>query len=126
MHPSTAYHASLTISPPPELTVPPAGARFPSWWHLTFNLLVQLAVGLPLEMAHGTGRVSAIYLAGVLAGSLGTSVYDAGRQVYLVGASGGVYALLTAHIANVLLVRSAFQATLRRKLCEMAFGKQIS
>lgn len=37
-------------------------------------------------------------------GSLGTSVFD--RDVYLVGASGGVYALLAAHVANVLLVTS--------------------
>jgi hypothetical protein len=37
------------------------------------------------------------------AGSLGTSVFD--TEVYLVGASGGVYALLAAHLANVLLVR---------------------
>lgn len=35
-------------------------------------------------------------------GSLGTSVFD--TDVYLVGASGGVYALLAAHLANVLLV----------------------
>lgn len=34
-------------------------------------------------------------------GSLGTSVFD--TDVYLVGASGGVYALLAAHLANVLL-----------------------
>ncbi|KAF0300919.1 Protein rhomboid [Amphibalanus amphitrite] len=74
-----------------------------SWWHLIFNLLVQLVVGLPLEMVHGSCRVLTVYMAGVLAGSLGTSVCDAGRQVYLVGASGGVYALLAAHIANVLL-----------------------
>jgi membrane associated rhomboid family serine protease len=38
-----------------------------------------------------------------VAGSLGTSVFD--TEVYLVGASGGVYALLAAHLANVLLVR---------------------
>jgi len=36
-------------------------------------------------------------------GSLGTSVFDS--NVYLVGASGGVYALLAAHLANVMLVR---------------------
>lgn len=35
-------------------------------------------------------------------GSLGTSVFDS--NVYLVGASGGVYALLAAHLANVMLV----------------------
>lgn len=37
----------------------------------------------------------------MISGSLGTSVFDS--DVYLVGASGGVYALLAAHLANVLL-----------------------
>ncbi|VDO97231.1 unnamed protein product [Soboliphyme baturini] len=71
------------------------------WLHLLFNLTVQLVVGLPLEMVHGSARIAIIYMAGVLAGSLGTSVFDA--EVYLVGASGGVYALLAAHVANVFL-----------------------
>lgn len=35
-------------------------------------------------------------------GSLGTSVFD--MDAFLVGASGGVYALLAAHLANILLV----------------------
>lgn len=74
---------------------------FYRWLHLGFNLVVQLLVGLPLEMVHGSGRVAFIYMAGVAAGSLGTSVFD--TDVYLVGASGGVYALLAAHLANVLL-----------------------
>ncbi|OWA53109.1 Protein rhomboid [Hypsibius exemplaris] len=73
------------------------------WLHLVFNLMIQTFVGLPLEMVHGSFRVSVIYLLGVLAGSLGTSVFD--QDVYLVGASGGVYALLSAHLANVLLNR---------------------
>uniref|UniRef100_A0A8D9ATC5 Protein rhomboid n=1 Tax=Cacopsylla melanoneura TaxID=428564 RepID=A0A8D9ATC5_9HEMI len=71
------------------------------WLHLIFNLLVQLLVGLPLEMVHGSLRIGVVYMAGVLAGSLGTSVIDS--DVFLVGASGGVYALLAAHLANVLL-----------------------
>ncbi|RWS30054.1 protein rhomboid-like protein [Leptotrombidium deliense] len=71
------------------------------WIHLLFNLLVQVLVGLPLEMVHGSLRIAIVYMAGVLAGSLGTSIFDA--EVYLVGASGGVYALLAAHLANVLL-----------------------
>ncbi|CAG0881606.1 unnamed protein product [Darwinula stevensoni] len=74
---------------------------FDSWLHVAFNVVVQILVGLPLEMVHGSLRIAAIYMAGVLAGSLGTSVMDPG--VYLVGASGGVYALLAAHLANVLL-----------------------
>ena len=39
-----------------------------------------------------------------IAGSLGTSVFD--KNALLVGASGGVYALLAAHLANILLVGS--------------------
>ncbi|KAH8315765.1 hypothetical protein KR067_001071, partial [Drosophila pandora] len=72
-----------------------------SWLHLAFNVLTQLLFGLPLESVHGSMRTGVIYMAGVLAGSLGTSVVDS--EVYLVGASGGVYALLAAQLASVLL-----------------------
>lgn len=71
------------------------------WVHLFFNMIVQVMVGIPLEMVHGSFRIGAVYIAGVLAGSLGTSVFD--MDVFLVGASGGVYALLAAHLANILL-----------------------
>lgn len=40
------------------------------WFHLLFNLLVQLLVGLPLEMVHGSLRIGIVYMAGVLAGDL--------------------------------------------------------
>lgn len=65
------------------------------------NLLVQIMLGIPLEMVHKWWRVLIIYFAGVLAGSLGTSVSD--PSVYLAGASGGVYALITAHVATILM-----------------------
>ena len=41
-----------------------------------------------------------IYLTGVMAGSLTVAVAD--PTVFLAGASGGVYALITAHLANVI------------------------
>uniref|UniRef100_A0A0A9WGI0 Rhomboid-related protein 3 n=1 Tax=Lygus hesperus TaxID=30085 RepID=A0A0A9WGI0_LYGHE len=69
--------------------------------HLLVNLLVQILLGVPLEMVHGNFRVLCIYIAGVLAGSLGTSISD--PTVYLAGASGGVYALMTAHIASIIM-----------------------
>ncbi|XP_037937672.1 protein rhomboid-like [Teleopsis dalmanni] len=72
-----------------------------NWFHLSFNILIQLLFGVPLELVHGSLRVAVIYLAGVFAGSLGTSVVDS--EVYLVGASGGVYALLAAQLASILL-----------------------
>jgi len=69
--------------------------------HCFFNVLVQLVLGIPLEMVHGGLRVGAIYVAGVVAGSLASSVFD--PFTALVGASGGVYALITAQLANVIL-----------------------
>ena len=64
------------------------------------NDLSQLALGLPLEMVHRWWRIMLIYLTGVMAGSLTVAVAD--PNVFLAGASGGVYALITAHLANVL------------------------
>ena len=70
------------------------------YFHITFNLIIQLCLGIPLEMVHRWWRILLIYLSGVVAGSLVTSISDPG--VYLAGASGGVYALITAHLANVI------------------------
>ncbi|XP_037940075.1 protein rhomboid-like [Teleopsis dalmanni] len=72
-----------------------------NWFHLGFNVVIQLFYGIPLEVMHGSARIAVIYFAGVFAGSLGTSVVDS--EVYLVGASGGVYAILAAHLANITL-----------------------
>lgn len=92
---------------------------------LGFNALLQLMIGVPLEMVHGLLRISLLYLAGVLAGevarcpalpllawpsrrlplpagSLTVSVTD--MRAPVVGGSGGVYALCSAHLANVVMV----------------------
>ncbi|XP_060533892.1 rhomboid-related protein 2-like [Cylas formicarius] len=69
--------------------------------HITVNMLVQLTLGVPLEMVHRWWRVLLVYLLGVVAGSLTTSVAD--PRVRLAGASGGVYALMTAHIASIIM-----------------------
>ncbi|CAH0402903.1 unnamed protein product [Chilo suppressalis] len=69
--------------------------------HLLFNLLVQIFLGVPLEMMHRWWRVTLVYLAGVAAGSLASSLTD--PKVYLAGASGGVYALMAAHIATIIM-----------------------
>ncbi|XP_038618860.1 rhomboid-related protein 1 isoform X2 [Tachyglossus aculeatus] len=71
---------------------------------LGFNALLQLMIGVPLEMVHGFLRISFLYLAGVLAGSLTVSITD--MRAPVVGGSGGVYALCSAHLANVVLVTS--------------------
>ncbi|PNF37657.1 hypothetical protein B7P43_G11934 [Cryptotermes secundus] len=69
--------------------------------HLVVNLLVQLMLGVPLEMVQHWWRVLIVYIAGVVAGSLGTSVTD--PYTRLAGASGGVYAILFAHIASIIM-----------------------
>lgn len=73
--------------------------------HLFMNLLVQIFLGTALELVHCWWRVALIYLAGVFAGSMGTSVAD--PRIYLAGASGGVYALITAHIATIIIVNKS-------------------
>ena len=49
----------------------------------------------------GSLRVATVYIAGVAAGSLGTSIAD--PDTYIAGASGGVYALIAAHLATLAL-----------------------
>lgn len=84
---------------------------------------MQLLIGLPLEMVHGSTRIGIVYTAGVLAGSLGTSVFDS--EVYLVGASGGVYALLAAHLSNVLINYNNMQFGVLRLVGVLFVGELI-
>ncbi|KAG0711816.1 Rhomboid-related protein 1 [Chionoecetes opilio] len=72
-----------------------------SYMHLTMNLIMQTLLGLLLELVHGWWRVGIIYMSGVLAGSLSQSL--AMPRAYLAGASGGVYAIVYAHLGNLLL-----------------------
>jgi hypothetical protein len=50
-----------------------------------------------------------VYMAGVLAGSLGTSLSD--PNTFIAGASGGVYALIAAHLVNTTLYPAGFDLT---------------
>ncbi len=103
--------------------------------HIVNNVIMQLVLGILLEMVHKWWRVLVIYFVGVLAGSLATSSeslsllaksYDQKCQniVYvtkyfaiivaepynfLAGASGGVYALIAAHLSTVILVSIFYQ-----------------
>ena len=59
-----------------------------------------LFLGIPLEISQpgwlGSLRVATLYFAGVLLGSVGASCIQ--PDMFLVGASAGVYALITAHL----------------------------
>ncbi|CAK5041021.1 unnamed protein product [Meloidogyne enterolobii] len=69
--------------------------------HLLNNLAVQFLLGIPLELVHKFWRIACLYFLGVICGALLFFVFD--RDIYLAGASGGVYALLSAHIANIII-----------------------
>lgn len=71
------------------------------YMHLISNLVMQLVLGLSLELVHKGLRIGALFLLGAFTGALLFWVFD--PKVYLAGASGGVYALLTAHLADVIL-----------------------
>ncbi|KAH8099208.1 serine-type endopeptidase [Aureococcus anophagefferens] len=70
-----------------------------SWLHLAANCCVQLLFGVPMEAVHGWRLVLLIYSAGVVAGPLVCAVCDA--YAVVVGASGGAYALLGAHVGAI-------------------------
>ena len=80
---------------------------------------MKVFLGVPLEMVHRWWRIGLIYLAGVLAGSLAVAIADSG--VYLAGASGGVYALITAHLANVIFNWSEMMFPALRLITFLAF-----
>nr|XP_056703246.1 rhomboid-related protein 2 [Euleptes europaea] len=69
--------------------------------HILGNLFLQLLLGIPLELVHKGHKVGLVYIAGVIAGSLASSVCDPLHS--LVGASGGVYALIGGYFMNVLV-----------------------
>uniref|UniRef100_A0A3P9NHK1 Rhomboid-related protein 2 n=1 Tax=Poecilia reticulata TaxID=8081 RepID=A0A3P9NHK1_POERE len=68
--------------------------------HIFCNLVMQLLLGIPLEMVHKGHEVGFVYLAGVLA-SLASSIFD--PLTVLVGASGGVYALYGGYFINAVV-----------------------
>merc|ERR1711879_167610 len=64
-------------------------------------MIIFLLVTPMLELGHDSVRPAAVYVIGVIMGSLLSGIVAPG--VYLVGASGGCYALVLAHIANIIV-----------------------
>ncbi|PAA46490.1 hypothetical protein BOX15_Mlig018813g4 [Macrostomum lignano] len=69
--------------------------------HIVFNTVLGLILGVPLETVHKIWRVGPVFLIGVFAGALASSIID--PKTAMVGASGGVYSLIGAHYATVLM-----------------------
>ncbi|CAG9861705.1 unnamed protein product [Phyllotreta striolata] len=68
--------------------------------HLYGNVVVQVLIGVPLEMVH-SWRMMVIYFGGGVAGAVMHSVCS--RGVGLIGSSGAVYSFYTAHISAVIM-----------------------
>ena len=75
-----------------------------------------LLVGLSLEMTNSWWRVATVYSLGVVSGSLLSSVVHIYPGTFLAGASGGVYALASAHIATIILNWKEDSLILRQRL----------
>ncbi|KAL3320597.1 hypothetical protein Ciccas_000729 [Cichlidogyrus casuarinus] len=69
--------------------------------HIILNSLASIILGMLVEWVNKLWRVAPVYLAGVFLGCLGHSVLD--PNIILVGASGGVYAMIGAHLALVVI-----------------------
>lgn len=69
--------------------------------HLGTNVLLQLILGVLLEIVHNWSRIAIIYFASVIGGSLFITVLN--PNSYAVGASAGVYGLLFSHLSTIIL-----------------------
>jgi rhomboid-related protein 1/2/3 len=71
-----------------------------NWEHIIINTVLQLLVGLLLEVIHKWKRVAPIYIIGVLTASLGYCIVD---HYSLIGASGGIYCLIAACVPDIIV-----------------------
>jgi len=69
--------------------------------HVGSNCLMLVFLGVPLEGFHGTGLTAVMYTVGVVGGGLAWMLLDPDTKAY--GASGGCYALLGMHLADLIL-----------------------
>jgi len=69
--------------------------------HVSMNVLLNIFLGIPLEGVHGHFRMFIMFNAGVLGGAFCNMVADGHTPV--VGCSGGCYALIGIHIADLIM-----------------------
>lgn len=69
--------------------------------HLWTNVAFQLILGVLLEIVHNWKRIGIIYLSSIVGGSLFITIFN--PQSYAVGASAGVYGLLSSHLSTIII-----------------------
>lgn len=70
--------------------------------HLSINIVLQLIIAFTLETEVGHMNVLMVYVGGILSGSLAASI--SGDASLMVGASSGIYSLLTSHLSHICMV----------------------
>lgn len=68
---------------------------------LITNILLQLVLGVFLEIVHSWLPIATIYFSSVIGGSLFVTLLN--PNSYAVGASAGVYGLLASHLSSIIL-----------------------
>lgn len=68
--------------------------------HVLGNVIILALVGVPLEQRLGSRRYGAVYLIGLLGGSLGWVAFNAMSYTPALGASGAAFGLLGAYLAG--------------------------
>jgi membrane associated rhomboid family serine protease len=68
--------------------------------HVLGNVVILALVGVPLEQRLGTRRFAAVYLVGLLGGSLGWVAFNADSFTPALGASGAAFGLLGAYLSG--------------------------
>lgn len=86
--------------------------------HIGFNLWVLFDIGRLYEKRRGWGDLLAAFALGTAAGAYLTTVFQAGQQLVLVGASGGILGMAGALLAEAVLGRSAADRLLLRSLLQ--------
>lgn len=85
------------------------------WSHLWGNLVMQLILGVFLEIVHEWKRIAVIYLASGFGGTLCITALD--NTSYSVGASGAVMGLLFSHLSTIILNWNEMEKKIARFFC---------
>lgn len=86
-----------------------------NWSHLWGNLVMQLILGVFLEIVHEWKRSATIYLTSVLGGTLCITILD--NTSYSVGASGAVMGLLFSQLSTIILNWNEMERKFSRFFC---------
>lgn len=89
-----------------------------NWVHLGLNLWVLLDIGRHYETRCSWGDMLAAFAVGTAAGAWLTTIFQAGQQVILVGASGGILGIAGALLADALMGRTQRDQILLRSLLQ--------